>query len=158
MSGKKERTAISRSNTAAIIITVVAVVILAAGLSLPPAAQSTTSTSSSSTAASSSSQSSKAVTAVSIPSGAFNPSNPPGFAPDAITIVIGTNNTVTWTNNDSAPHTVTSTGAPSSGSFDSGSIAPGQTWTHTFTTAGTYHYTCSYHSWMKGTIIVEASA
>jgi len=157
MAGKKERTAISRSNTAAIIIAVAAVVILTAGLSLPPTPESTT-TSSSSTAASNSSQSSKAVTAVSIPSGAFNPSNPPGFAPDAITIVIGTNNTVTWTNNDSAPHTVTSTGTPSSGTFDSGSIAPGQTWTHTFTAAGTYHYTCSYHSWMKGTIVVEASA
>ena len=156
MSGKNERNAISTSDAAAVIIAVMAVVILAAGLSLPPAAHPATSTSSS--VAASSPQPSSAVTAVSIPNGAFNPSNPPGFAPDAVTVVIGVNSTVAWTNNDSAPHTVTSTSASSLGSFDSGNIAPGQTWTHTFTAAGTYHYTCRYHSWMTGTIIVKASA
>jgi len=94
---------------------------------------------------------------LSIYSGSGNSANPPGYQPDAITLVIGVNNTVTWTNDDSAAHTVTSTSAPSGGSFNSGNMNPGVTCTHTFTVPGTYQYGCAYHSWMKGTIIVKGS-
>src|SRR5712664_163576 len=66
---------------------------------------------------------------VSAYSGAANPSNAPGYRPGDITLVIGTNNTVTWTNDDSAAHTVTSTSAPSCASFDSGNMNSGATYT-----------------------------
>jgi len=69
-----------------------------------------------------------------------------------VTVVIGVNNTVTWVNNDSAPHTVTA----DDGSFDSGNIAPAGTFTFTFTRPGTYEYYCAYHNWMLGTVIVKA--
>src|ERR1700688_1414121 len=58
--------------------------------------------------------------AVSIPSGSGNPANPPGYAPDKITVVLGVNASVTWTNDDTAAHTVTSTSVPTgAASFDS---------------------------------------
>ena len=74
------------------------------------------------------------------------------FSPTPVTVVIGVNNTVTWVNNDSAPHTVTANDA----SFGSGNIAPTGTYTFTFTKAGTYAYHCLYHPWMVGTVIVKA--
>jgi len=82
---------------------------------------------------------------------AGNPSSP-GFNPSTITIVIGVNNTVVWTNDDSVPHTVTA----NDGSFSSGNLNPGDSYSFTFTTPGTYSYHCSYHSWMKGTVKVES--
>jgi plastocyanin len=62
---------------------------------------------------------------------------------------------VTWTNNDSSHHTVTSSTVPTGAkSFNSGDIAPGGTFTYTFTVPGTYQYGCTYHTWMTGTITV----
>ncbi len=97
-----------------------------------------------------------AVTAISIPAGAGSPNGAPGYAPDSVTVVIGVNNTVTWTNNDgSTHHTVTSSSVPTGAStFNSGDMAGGATFTYNFTTPGTYQYLCSYHSWMTGTIVV----
>ncbi|MHB2035250.1 MAG: cupredoxin domain-containing protein [Nitrososphaerales archaeon] len=74
------------------------------------------------------------------------------YSPPTITVVIGVNNTVTWVNNDIAPHTVTA----DDGSFNSGNLNPGESWTHVFTTPGTYTYHCIYHPWMHGTIIVKS--
>jgi plastocyanin len=74
------------------------------------------------------------------------------YSPSPVTVVMGVNNTVSWVNNDSAPHTVTA----NDGSFDSGNLAPTGTFTFTFTTPGTYLYHCIYHPWMVGTIIVKA--
>ncbi|MHB8566496.1 MAG: cupredoxin domain-containing protein [Nitrososphaerales archaeon] len=91
-------------------------------------------------------------TPVSIAQGAASNENTPGFTPATITVVIGVNNTVTWTNNDSAPHTVTA----DDGSFSSGNMDPGNTFSFTFTTPGTYAYHCSYHPWMKATVIVKS--
>lgn len=76
----------------------------------------------------------------------------PGYSPDTIHVVIGVNNTVTWTNYDNVVHTVTST----ANAFDSGNVNPGETFSYTFTAAGTYAYYCIYHPWMKGTIVVTA--
>ncbi|NHH96840.1 hypothetical protein DYY66_2088 [Candidatus Nitrosotalea sp. FS] len=77
------------------------------------------------------------------------------FAPNPVTIKTGT--TVTWTNSDSAGHTVTS-GKPSdsvSGDiFDSGIIKPGKTFQFTFTKAGSQDYFCSVHPWMTGKVTV----
>jgi plastocyanin len=76
------------------------------------------------------------------------------YQPGKILVVIGENNTVTWVNRDGVPHTVTA----SDGSFDSGNLVAGASWSHTFTTPGTYSYSCSYHSWMKGTVVVVAKS
>jgi plastocyanin len=74
------------------------------------------------------------------------------YSPDKAVVIIGTNNTVTFVNEDAVKHTVTAT----DNSFNSGDILPGGSWVHTFTTPGTYTYYCIYHSgWMRGTITVE---
>jgi plastocyanin len=75
------------------------------------------------------------------------------FSPASLTIPAGT--TVTWTNDDSVDHTVTTTSAPVS--FDSGQLAHGQTFSHAFTTAGTYKYYCADHPNMTATIVVTSA-
>lgn len=71
------------------------------------------------------------------------------FTPDVLTIKAGT--TVTWTNESSLTHTVTS----DTDLFDSGNMGKGDTFSYTFTTAGTYTYHCIPHkAYMIGTIIV----
>jgi len=78
------------------------------------------------------------------------------FLPTSITLVIGVNNSVTWTNVDSAPHTVTATSVPGGASmFNSGNLNSEATFTYTFTVPGTYKYDCTYHFWMSGTVIVK---
>lgn len=77
------------------------------------------------------------------------------FKPVNIIVVIGVNNTVTWTNDDSAPHTVTSKNVPAgAASFNSGNMNSGAVFTYTFTVPGTYTYYCEYHPWMQGTVTV----
>ena len=71
------------------------------------------------------------------------------FEPATLTISVGT--TVTWTNNDSASHTVTA----DDGSFKSETLGKGGTFSQTFTTAGTFAYHCNFHSSMTGTITVQ---
>ena len=88
--------------------------------------------------------------------GAASSSNAPGYRPDDITLVIGINDTVTWTNDDSSAHTVTSTSAAPCASFDSGNMNSRAAYTHTFTVPGTYQYDCKYHAWMTGAIVVKA--
>lgn len=80
------------------------------------------------------------------------------FSPTTITVVVGTNNTIKWINQDSIAHTVTSTSVPSgANSFDSGTLNPGSAYTLTLTVPGTYHYQCTVHpSWMIGTIVVKS--
>ncbi len=68
------------------------------------------------------------------------------FSPSQVTVNAG--DTVRWTNNGPSPHTTTST----SGVWDSGTLAPGQTFSFTFTTAGTFAYHCTIHPQMTGTI------
>lgn len=90
------------------------------------------------------------------------PSAAPGFSPENVTVVIGVNNTVTWTNKDTnnggTSHTVTSLTVPSgAASFDSGIMKEGANFTQTFTTPGTYEYHCTIHPWMTGSVIVLAS-
>ena len=71
-------------------------------------------------------------------------------------IVIGKGKQVTWVNEDSAFHTITSGyyGAPTD-LFDSGHLDPFESYTLTFDEAGTYDYFCTLHPWMKGQVIVE---
>ena len=72
------------------------------------------------------------------------------FGPDTITISKG--DTVSWINQDSAPHKVTS---DSGNELDSPSIANGQSFSHTFSQAGEYDYHCGLHPGMKAKIIVQ---
>lgn len=76
------------------------------------------------------------------------------FVPE--TNVVQSGDTVTWTNEDDVPHTVTAGARDNpSDTFDSGEIAPGDTFTFTFEEAGTYDYFCSLHPGMSGTVVVE---
>ncbi len=74
------------------------------------------------------------------------------FSPRTLTIAPG--DTVVWTQQDSAPHTVTSDTGAWTASADLGS---GQTFSHTFTTAGTFPYHCAVHPNMTATIVVASS-
>lgn len=71
------------------------------------------------------------------------------FDPTDLTVTRGTR--VTWTNKDSAPHTVTADGK----AFESGNLSGGQSFSFTFETAGTFTYHCSIHDHMKGKVTVK---
>ena len=74
-----------------------------------------------------------------------------GFAYDPATVEVGTGDTVTWTNDDDVPHTVDARG----GEFSSGNLDPGDDFTFTFDTAGSYDYFCAIHDFMAGTVTVD---
>jgi plastocyanin len=69
------------------------------------------------------------------------------FDPASLSVTVGTQ--ITWTNEDSTPHTVTFSDGP-----DSGSLDQGETFQHTFDTAGTYDYICTIHPTMQGSVEV----
>ena len=103
-------------------------------------------------------------TTISIISGASSACTT-AYSPDSITILIG--DTVTWTNDDTMEHTVTSTsdsgpectaggGSTTGLPLDSGIIASNGIFSHTFDTAGTYYYVCTISGHlMRGTVIVQ---
>ena len=62
---------------------------------------------------------------------------------------------ITWTNEDSAFHTVTAgTYDSPAGTFDSGYMDPYDSYTLSFKAPGTYEYYCTLHPWMEGAIII----
>ena len=72
------------------------------------------------------------------------------FSPNTVTLSVG--GTVTWTNHDNVPHVVSS----ADNQFKkSPLLKTGQSFSHTFATAGTYSYFCSIHPRMTGKIIVK---
>lgn len=74
------------------------------------------------------------------------------FSPATLKVRAGT--TVTWTNQDTDTHTVTSAG--SGGPLHSSSLAQHGTYTHTFTKPGAYAYLCTIHPFMTGTVEVTS--
>lgn len=70
------------------------------------------------------------------------------FDPDPLEVAAGT--VVTVTNDDAAPHTWTA----DDGSFDSGQLGQGDTFEHTFDTAGEFAVHCEIHPTMTATITV----
>jgi plastocyanin len=129
------------------------VVVVAGSGAVGGASSSTTS----STASSSSSAKPANALPISIVKGSGKPGSTQWFAPQNATVLIGVNNTLFWTNDDTSPHTVTSVSVPAGAdSFNSEIIAPGGTYTLKLTVPGTYQYYCSLHSWMVGTIIVKS--
>ena len=78
------------------------------------------------------------------------------FIPSTVTIDIG--GEVTWENNDTAAHTITS-GTPVEGPdgiFDSSLVITGSSFSHVFAEAGSYDYFCMVHPWMQGMVMVSA--
>jgi plastocyanin len=71
------------------------------------------------------------------------------FQPTSLSVPAGA--TVTWTNKDDEPHTVRS----DTGLFGSGAMDTNESYSFKFDTPGTYHFTCSIHPRMVGTIIVQ---
>jgi plastocyanin len=71
------------------------------------------------------------------------------FYPNPINVPVGT--IVRWTNSGQHRHTVTS----DADLWDSGELNPGESYTYTFTTTGTYPYHCSIHPEMRGVVIVK---
>lgn len=71
------------------------------------------------------------------------------YSPNPVSVPVG--GTVTWRNNDNTTHTSTANG----GSFDSGTIAPGASFSRTFPTAGSFPYHCTLHPGMVGTVNVQ---
>jgi plastocyanin len=71
------------------------------------------------------------------------------YIPRDITVDHGA--TVTWTNEDSVPHTATD----DDGSWDTDRLDKGEGGSLTFETAGEYRYYCVYHTYMKGTVTVR---
>ena len=69
---------------------------------------------------------------------------------------IGVGATITWSNDDTAAHTVTSgiVAEGPDGLFDSSIFMSGTTFEFTFNDAGTYDYFCMVHPWMTGIINV----
>lgn len=74
-----------------------------------------------------------------------------GLAFDPATITVPVNTAITWKNKDSMGHTVTS----DAGAFASGTLGLNGTYSHTFTTAGTYPYHCALHTYMTAVVIVN---
>ena len=70
------------------------------------------------------------------------------FEPATVTVERGA--TVTWNNRDVVPHTATA-----AGKFDSGTIAPGQSFSRKMEQAGRFDYICTYHPGMKGQVVVK---
>jgi plastocyanin len=71
------------------------------------------------------------------------------FRPGTLTIAKGTR--VKWTNRGAVTHTSTS----NKGVWDSGSIAPGGTFSRVFKKAGTFKYHCTIHPTMTAKIVVS---
>ncbi len=77
------------------------------------------------------------------------------FDPETITVQVG--DTVAWDNTGAIPHTVTA----NDGSFNSGNLSPGASFSYTFSQPGTFEYYCKYHAvkgsgvGMIGHVVVE---
>jgi plastocyanin len=71
------------------------------------------------------------------------------FVPERLEVAVG--DTVSWTNKDVVPHTVTAAAA----GIESGSIAPGATWKTSVRARGELPYLCRFHPGMKALLIVK---
>ena len=101
-----------------------------------------------------------ATASVSIPAGTSVPGceeTNECYIPATVTIDVG--GEVTWSNEDTAAHTVTSGTAESGpdGTFDSSLFMAGTTFSHKFdgVEPGEYPYFCMVHPWMTGMVIVQ---
>jgi len=70
------------------------------------------------------------------------------YSPAGVTVNVG--DTITWTNEDAAPHTATA----DDGEFDTGTLSRGASGSQTFSSAGTFSYFCTIHPSMTATVTV----
>jgi plastocyanin len=70
------------------------------------------------------------------------------------TVYVNVGDSVTWTNDSDAPHTVDS---DTGGELESGNFTEGQTFDHSFSATGTFAYHCDIHEYMKGSVVVLAA-
>ena len=77
------------------------------------------------------------------------------FIPTYLTVYTGT--MVTWNNEDTVAHTVTSDNAVGNVQFDSGTLQPNNRFSFFFSQPGIYAYHCNIHPFMHGTVIVTAT-
>jgi len=75
-----------------------------------------------------------------------------GYGPSTETVTVG--DTITFTNTGASPHDATSV----DGSWNTPLLQSGQSATVTFSTPGTFAFTCVLHPWMKGSIVVNPAA
>jgi plastocyanin len=87
-------------------------------------------------------------TSITIPMGAASLGNR-AYNPGEIAVAVG--DTLTWVNTDAVAHTSTANG----GGWDSGTLAPGQQFSATLRSAGTFAYHCAIHPGMVGTVTVR---
>jgi len=132
------------------IITVLVLLVVGAGLwfvlAKPAAQNGSTQSGSSQNTSSGNSIAPSANAAVDIKDFAFSQSD----------VTVGVGGTVTWTNRDSTPHTVTAD-TSSSDAPASDTLAQGQTYAFTFKKVGDYTYHCALHPHMMGTVHVVAN-
>src|SRR5439155_69159 len=74
------------------------------------------------------------------------------YNPGSVSVAMGS--TITWSNNDTTIHTVTA----DDGSFNSGNIAVGATYSAVFSTTGTFSYHCTLHPEMTGKVVVTGAS
>jgi len=72
------------------------------------------------------------------------------FAPATVTVAAGA--TVQWVNRDDIPHTIVSDDKTT---FKSKALDTDDSYSYTFTKAGTYNYFCSIHPKMTGKVVVQ---
>lgn len=79
------------------------------------------------------------------------------FRLEELTVQVGT--TVNWTNLDVSGHTTTA-GEPGelTGTWDSGTVSTGQSFSFTFGQTGTFRYFCEIHPFMQATVTVTQEA
>ena len=70
------------------------------------------------------------------------------FVPATLTVKRG--DRIVWRNEDVVPHTATA-----KGTFDSGNIATGRSWSHSMNKAGRHEYVCTFHPGMKAVVVVQ---
>ena len=98
------------------------------------------------------------MTPVSIVVGASVPTNGEFSSPETVETTVGS--MVTWSNDDSVPHTVTSGVVENSspvpdGRFDSGIMNAGDSFSFMFESTGAYPYYCLLHPFMTGQVTVN---
>ncbi len=86
------------------------------------------------------------------PSGTTQEVSISDFAFDPSTLSVDKGTTVVWTNKDSVPHSIVGD------NFSSSPLNPGESYTYTFTSVGSFAYNCSFHPQMKGYVIVAGSS
>lgn len=90
------------------------------------------------------------VESISIAPRGADPKNDETFVPPHISLTV--ESTISWTNDDSIEHTVTS---DEEGLFDSGPISPGDSFDNIFDIPGKFDYHCSIHPFMTSTVVIN---